>query len=82
MPDFGAASVNDVCELLTPVPVTITSYLPGASEAGSFSVRVHLPAFTVKVLLSAVFLAPCRRTVIVRVVFAPTVPGHGDGPAR
>ena len=82
MPDLGAASVNDVCELLTPFPVTVTSYLPGASEPGSFNVRVHLPLFALKVLLNAVFFPPCLRTEIGQCRARARVPERVSVPTR
>ena len=74
MPDFGAAIVNDVCELATPLPETVTSYFPGMRPAGSFSVRVHGPAFAANVLDDAFVFAPCLRIAIVRLVLIGDVP--------
>ena len=74
MPEAGGASVNEVCEDWTTGPVTLMSYFPGVSVAGSLSVRVNGPAVAANVLLIAVFVPLCSFTVIVRLAGAATVP--------
>src|SRR5882724_1671993 len=74
MPEAGAATVNEVADDCTTGPVTRTSYFPGERVAGSLRVRDQAPELAAKVLLTAVFLPPCRLTVIVRLAGPPTVP--------
>jgi hypothetical protein len=66
--------LNEVCELVTPLPETATSYFPGVSPVGSFSVRVHSPALAANELDDEFFFAPCLRMAIVSVVLIGDVP--------
>ena len=74
-PVFGAAIVNEVAELATPLPDTVMPYVPGSRPVGSLTVAAHLPAvLTVTVSVFAAVFAPFFLIAIESFVATAEVP--------